>query len=149
MFNLISVFWHWWIIGLCLMIIELLVPGAFFLWIGVSAFVTGLIAWAFPLTIEVQLILFSVLSIVSIVCWKLYQKRNNSQTRPQETHPLLNQRGSQYIGRTFTLESAIVNGQGRVRVEDSIWKVQGPDLPKGSKVTVIEVHGVILIVEEA
>lgn len=148
MFNLISVFWHWWIIGLCLLIIELFVPGAFFLWIGVSAFVTGLIAWVLPLSIEVQLILFSALSIVSIVCWKLYQKKHVSGPS-EEIYPILNQRSSQYVGRTFTLESPIMDGQGRVRVEDTIWKVQGPDLPAGSKVTVIQVQGVILIVEEA
>lgn len=149
MFKVISVFWHWWIIALGLMTLELLAPGTFFLWMGISAFIIGLLAWVFPtLSLELQLILFSIFSIAAAVSWKIYQKRKLGRSSDNISPPRLNERASHYVGRIFTLESAIVNGQGRVRVDDSIWRVQGPDLPKGAQVRVITVDGPILIVED-
>ena len=41
-------FWHWWILGVGLVIIEIVAPGAFFLWLGVSAGATGLVLLIFP-----------------------------------------------------------------------------------------------------
>ena len=61
--------------------------------------------------------------------------------------PHLNRRGEQYIGRVFTLDVAIVNGQGKVRVDDTTWKVQGDDCPVGTRVRVHGVDGVVLLVK--
>ena len=74
-----------------------------------------------------------------------------SGVSPTETDlPTLNRRGEQYVGRHFTLEEAIVNGQGKIRVDDSTWKIEGPeDLPAGSQVQVIAVAGTVLKVEAA
>jgi membrane protein implicated in regulation of membrane protease activity len=51
------------------------------------------------------------------------------------------------VGRTFTLEHPIVNGVGKVVVDDSTWRVKGPDLPAGSKVRVADIDSVIFVVE--
>jgi len=53
------------------------------------------------------------------------------------------------IGRTVVLTEAIVNGRGTARVNDSIWRVEGGDLPAGSNVTITGVEGTILRVEPA
>ncbi|MCG8379509.1 MAG: NfeD family protein, partial [Proteobacteria bacterium] len=58
-----------------------------------------------------------------------------------------NRRGEQYVGRIFTLEEPIVNGVGKVKVDDSTWKVMGVDMPAGTKVRVLSVDGTILNVE--
>ncbi|WP_434131551.1 NfeD family protein [Methylocaldum sp. GT1BB] len=140
------VFWHWWAFGVFLLIVELLAPGMYFLWMAESAFVVGVIKLIVPaLSWEYQLILFSVLSIVSIAVFRLFLKRHPIET----DQPLLNQRAAQYIGRLFTLENPIVNGQGRIRVDDSTWKVQGEDCEPGSKVRVVAAEGVVLKVEKA
>ncbi|CAI8880536.1 NfeD family protein [Methylocaldum szegediense] len=140
------VFWHWWALGVFLLIVELLAPGIFFLWMAESAFVVGVVKLIVPaLAWEYQLILFSVLSVVSIAVFRLFLKRHPIET----DQPLLNQRAAQYVGRLFTLEHPIVNGQGRIRVDDSIWKVQGEDCEPGSKIRVVAADGVILKVEKA
>jgi membrane protein implicated in regulation of membrane protease activity len=59
-------------------------------------------------------------------------------------HPLLNQKNQQMLGLVLILESAIVNGHGRVKVGDAFWQVHGPDAPLGSRVTVIAVDDGIL-----
>ena len=56
-------FWHWWILGLMLGVVEVMAPGAFFLWFGVAAGVTGLILLVLPgLDWHYQLLAFAVLA---------------------------------------------------------------------------------------
>jgi len=65
------------------------------------------------------------------------------------TKPTLNRRGAQYIGRTFTLDEPIANGIGKIRVDDSTWKIEGTDCPAGSKVKVVGIDNTVLKVEAA
>jgi len=62
-------------------------------------------------------------------------------------HPLLNKRGQQYIGRVFSLYKPIENGEGKIKVDDSIWKVHGEDCDISTKVKVIAVRGTVFDVE--
>ena len=137
------VFWHWWVIGVGLLVLEALAPGAIFLWLGISAGVVGLLLLVIPsMTWEIQLLIFSVLSVVAVVAWKKYRPM------PAATdQPTLNRRGEAYIGRTFTLSEPIVNGMGKLRVDDTIWRVSGADMPVGRKVQVTGVDGTTLRVE--
>ena len=140
------VFWHWWILAGMLLILELTSPVFFFLWLGFSAAAVGLLLLVFPnIPIEAQLVLFGILSVVAVLAWRHYRE----QHPPVSDQPLLNQRGQQYTGRVFTLDNAIVNGVGKIEVDDSTWRVKGPDLPAGTHVRVTGVDGVIFIVESA
>ena len=123
---------------------ELFTPGAFFLWMGISAFLVGLLALLLPfMSWEFEVILFSLLSVASVVLW-----RKHLHKKPIDTdHPLLNQRSAQYIGRVFTLDQAIINGRGKAKVGDSLWKVEGEDCPEGQRVEVVAVKGVVLQVK--
>ncbi len=139
------VFWYWWVLAVVLLAIELLASGFFFLWMAIAGLITGSVLLVSPTTSpEVQLLIFSVFSFVSILIW-----RRLVSLHPQETdHPLLNKRGAQYIGRTFTLIEAIENGKGKIKVDDSIWTVQGEDCPVKTKVKVVAVDGTIFKVKK-
>ncbi len=139
-------FWHWWILAGVLLILELTSPVFVFLWLGFAAAAVGFLLLVFPsIPVEVQLVLFGVLSIVAVLAWRRYREIHP----PQSDQPLLNQRGQQYTGRVFTLDRAIVNGVGKVEVDDSSWRVKGPDLPAGTRVEVTGVDGVVFIVTRA
>lgn len=139
-------FWHWWVLALLLVIVEMIAPGLFLLWIGGAAAVTGLVIFLIPSTPwQVQFVIFGVLAVASVVAAKYYFKRNPIETEDAT----LNRRGSQYVGRVFNLEEGIVNGIGKVRVGDSVWRVEGPDLPAGERVKVVAVDGTMLKVEKA
>jgi len=137
-------FWHWLVLAVALMILEVFAPGAFFLWLGISAAAVGGIVYMVPdLGWENQLLVFSVLSVVSIIVWRKFFK-----TTPEDTdQPSLNRRGHQYIGRVFTLDEAIHNGTGKIRVDDSTWKVRGEDSPEGTQVEVTGLDGTVLLVK--
>ena len=139
------VFWHWWILAGLLLILELTAPAFFFLWLGIAAAV-GLILLVFPtIGLDIQLVLFSISSIVAVIAWRKYR-----ETRPVTTdQPNLNRRGQQYVGRVFSLSVPIVNGVGKVTVDDSTWKIKGPDLPAGTHIRITGVDGVVFLVEAA
>ena len=140
------VFWHWWILAGILLILELTSPVFFFLWLGFAAAAVGFLLLVFPsIPVEAQLVLFGILCVVSVLAWRRYREIHP----PESDQPLLNQRGQQYKDRIFTLDEAIVNGVGKVEVDDSTWRVKGPDLPVGTRVKVTGVDGVVFIVTKA
>ena len=137
-------YWHWWIIGIILIILELFAPGAFFLWMGIAAGLVGLILVLVPeMTWQYQFIVFAVVSVVSIVVWRNYLKKHPTET----DRPTLNMRGEQYVGRTFTLAEPVVNGIGKIKVDDTMWKIEGADCKSGTKVKVTRTDGAVLKVE--
>ncbi len=134
-------YWHWLALGLALMILEMLAPSTFFLWMGVAAMGVGALLWLMPgLSPDVQLILFALLSILAIVLGRRYVKKHPIET----DRPTLNVRGAQAVGRILTLDAPIVNGVGRTRMDDTLWRVLGPDLPARARVEVIGVEGTAL-----
>ncbi len=136
--------WIWWSLALLLVILEIFSPGAFFIWLGIAAAVTGIINMLFPTWgWQYHVLLFALLTLVSMIVWHKYSLRHPLKT----DEPLLNQRSAQYIGRTFTLKEGIQDGQGRIHVDDSYWKIHGADCTPGSKVKVVDAKGVILYVE--
>ncbi len=140
-------FWHWFIAAVVLITLEMVVlPAVYFLWMGIAAGVVGFLLMLFPgMPFMAQIFVFTVLSVVSLVIHKRYLKNNP----PATDEPTLNRRGEQYVGRTFTLAEAIENGAGKIKVDDSTWKVMGEDMSKGSKVKVIGIDGTVFKVEAA
>ena len=136
--------WHWWLLGVALLALEVVAPGAFFMWMGISAGVVGLLLLVAPgMGWEYQILLFAVFSMASIFLWRRYFTRHPVSS----DHPTLNRRSAQYVGRVFTLDEPIVNGHGKVRVDDSTWKITGADCEAGRKIKVVDVDGVVFKVE--
>lgn len=138
--------WAWIILGVALIGIELLAPGVFFIWLGLAAVATGLIDAAFDLSWQLAAIVFAVLAVAAVVFGR-------TLARPGAQHDTnaasLNRRGDALVGRVFALETPIVEGAGRIRVDDSSWRVTGPERPAGAQVRVVRVDGTTLVVEDA
>jgi membrane protein implicated in regulation of membrane protease activity len=136
-------FWDWLGLGTVLLILEVFGAGGYLLWIGVAAAGVGVISFLFQVPWTLQFLLFAVLSVLTAVYW---WRRQRSAVRTSD-QPGLNMRGQELIGRTFVVHSAIVGGRGKIKVNDGVWMVVGPDLPVGSQVRVISQDGAILKVE--
>lgn len=128
--------WNWMALGFVLLILEILVPGVFLLWIGIAALIVGalsLLFWDAGFWVwQLQVVVFLALSIGSALAGKKIMGRRGEVT----DQPLLNRRGAQLVGRVATLTEPIVDGRGRVKIGDTTWRVSGPDLPTGAKVRV-------------
>lgn len=138
--------WFWWGVALALFAAEALLPGSFMLWLGFAAVGTALIDLVVPMSNPAQWMLFAVLSLVSVGLGWQYKKKHPKAASDQ---PLLNRRGAQLVGQVFVLESAIVDGRGRLKIGDAFWTAYGPDLPAGTRVRVAAFDGAGLTVEAA
>lgn len=135
--------WTWWLIGLLLLAVEIVAPGFFFLWFGIAALIIGVSAFLIDWPWQMQIVGFAILSVVAaLVGRRVLGNREISGDAPD-----LNARAARLIGRELRLAEAIDDGSGRVRIDDSLWRVRGPELPAGSSVRVTGVDGSVLIVE--
>lgn len=137
--------WSWFVLGLVLLGLEILAPGTIFLWFGLSALVVGVISLVFDFAWQVDVTLFIVLSLVSLLIGRRLMLRLASE----KGDPGLNQRGSRYVGREFTLAAPLNDGSGNLSIDDTIWRITGPDMPAGTKVRVESIDGVRLVVRPA
>ncbi len=137
--------WSWVVLGLILLGLEILAPGTIFLWFGVSAIAVGIVALILDPSWQINVGLFVVLSLVSLFVGRKLMRRLSSEVGD----PGLNQRGSRYIGREFTLTEPLSEGAGNLSIDDTIWRISGSDMPAGTKVRVDGVEGARLVVSLA
>lgn len=138
----------WWLVlGIGLLVVEMLSGTMFFLFLSAGAFLVALLAWLTPLGPEWQAVLFAGAAAASTLAW--YRLRPNPQDRVEQLAGArdLNNRLARFVGREVALEQGIVNGRGRVRLDDSYWDVSGVELPAGARVRVVGVDGMTLRVE--
>ena len=138
--------WNWLIFGLVLIILELLAPGVFLFWLGLAALLVGLVSFTFSPSWQAQLLMFAVFAAAAVPAWRYFAKSASSHS---VSNPFLNKRTEALIGRVFTLEKPIIDGSGTVRIDDTIWRVAGPDAPAGSRVKVVQADGASLTVAAA
>jgi len=134
--------WHWFIGAVVLGILELLAPGAVFIWMSMSAISVGTIVFFMPdLGWGSQVIAFSILSIITVVCARVFISKRNSQS----DHPLLNEKSAQYVGKTYSLSQDSQNGIGKIKIGDTLWNVEiDTDAKTGTAIKIIEAKGVLL-----
>jgi len=132
--------WGWIVAGLVLLGLELFAPGAFLMWLGLAAVVVGLVNLAIVLPWQGAAVLFVVLASIFV----LIGRRIAVRRAAAEDDLRLNDRAARLVGLTFPLADAIEGGRGRIRVDDSSWGVEGPDLPAGTIVRVVGHDGVRL-----
>lgn len=140
--------WGWVLTGFVLLAIEIIAPGYFLLWIGSAALLVGVIGliglqsnvwWTPPM----QFVAFAIFSVVAI----LVGRRFYDPLKMESEEPLLNQRAVQLIGKKAIILDPIINGVGRAKVGDTIWKVEGPDTQEGAVMRVAATDGDVLTLE--
>ena len=133
----------WWLAGaIVLAIAELVVPGAFLIWIATAAALTGVAALLIGVPLAGQFVLFALLSVASV-----YLGRRIYGEAVPSGDPMLNDRAARLIGETLIVVEAIEDGRGRVKVGDGAWPARGPDAAAGTRVRVTGADGACLHVE--
>ncbi len=138
--------WNWLIFGFILMALELAAPGVFLFWLGLAALLVGLVSFALHPSWQTQLLMFAVFAALAVPVWR---RLALSARKTDDRNIFLNRRAEALVGRVFTLEKPIVDGAGTVRIDDTVWRVAGPDTPAGTRVRVVHADGANLTVAAA
>lgn len=137
--------WAWFVLGGVLLLAEIAVPGAFLLWLGIAALVTGVLAYVIDLSWQTEVLIFAALAVIAV----LVGRRVSPAPGKASDRPFLNRRAEGFIGRVFVLDEPILAGIGRVRIDDTVWRIEGPDTSAGQAVKVVAIDGATLRVERA
>jgi membrane protein implicated in regulation of membrane protease activity len=135
--------WDWFVAGGLLLVLEVVAPGVFMLWLGLAALLVGIISLFVEWSWQAQFIAFAAFSVAAIPLWR----RLAHQVERATDQPFLNRRNEGFVGRIFTLEKPIVDGTGTMGIDDTVWRITGADVPAGSRVKVTRVDGTALHVE--
>jgi membrane protein implicated in regulation of membrane protease activity len=138
--------WNWLILGVILMAMELAAPGVFLFWLGLAALLAGLLSFAFHPSWQTQILMFALFAAAAVPLWRRLARGSRAGSA---SNPFLNKRAEALVGRVFTLEKPIIDGAGTVRIDDTVWRVAGPDAPAGSRVRIVQADGASLTVAAA
>ncbi|MDQ4419730.1 NfeD family protein [Sphingobium sp. DEHP117] len=135
--------WWWLALAVLLAIAEIITPGVFLIFVAGAAAITGVLAMIVTIPPAVQFVIFAGLSLACVALGRRWYAGHADETQD----PLLNDRAARLIGRTVTVVEPIVNGEGRVRVDDGTWSAAGPDAVVGTRLTIVAVNGPRLTVD--
>jgi membrane protein implicated in regulation of membrane protease activity len=135
--------WLWLIGGVLLLIMEVIAPGFFLVFIGAAAIATGLFTVLFGLGTVPQLALFALYALLSVLVGRRFYANRHTDS----TDPLLNDRAGRLVGKVVTVVVPVDEHNGRVRVGDSEWSARGGPAAPGERVRITGVDGTCLTVE--
>lgn len=140
--------WVWLIAGILLCALEALAPGLFLLWIGLAAVANGLLLSLVALDFAWAMLTFGAFTLIFVLAGRrIYGSRDSTSGGS----PFLNRRADALVGREARLEEGIVDGLGLVKIDDTVWRVSGPELATGTRVRITGLarDGVVLEVVAA
>ena len=138
--------WFWWIAAAILLLMELVAPGVFLMWLALAAATVGAIAYFVALPWQIEALLFAGFAVAYVYLVRPWYSRRSV---PPSDQPNLNQRIYGFVGKTYVLHEPIVDGEGKLDIEGTRWDILGPDLAKGAKVQVTAIEGMKLRVSGA
>lgn len=133
----------WLIGGVLLLILEIIAPGFFLVFIGAAAMATGAFTLLFDLGAPAQLALFALYTLIAVMVGRRFYANRHMDG----ADPLLNDRAGRLVGKLVTVVEAVDDHGGRVRVGDSEWSARGGPAAAGDRVRITGVDGNCLTVE--
>ena len=138
--------WHWIIFGLLLIILEIFTGTFFILGLGVSAIIVGSLSYFYPVSLEIELIIWMILSLLSIAIWFKYLRDKRVEESGQSNYSLKTK---------GTIEEPIpAYGRGKVRFDrpvlgNTIWHATAKEnINLTSRVKIVEIKGQLIEVKE-
>jgi membrane protein implicated in regulation of membrane protease activity len=138
--------WHWLMLGVVLLGIELLTGSTYILWPAVSALAVGVLLFIAPgMGWEMQMLLFFLLSITTLVLGRTHLQKLVKGGEPSD----LNDPGQAMVGRQVKAVADFSGIEGRVEVGDTQWSARlvGGTAAAGDLLKVSSIEGATLIVE--
>ena len=141
-------YWHWIVLGLLLITLELFAPLFVMLWLGIAAVVVGLVLSVTTIDFSTQLIIWAILSGIFLLLWhKLVSPRISDHT----TAGLSREAIVGQVGMVSFFNQD--EGRGKLKfpapiVGNDEWEfIYDGSLSKGDKVKVVDISGNSLIIK--
>lgn len=135
----------WFFIGLVLFLLELVIPGFFLFFFALGAWLTALVCLIVDPGINVQLIVFTVTSVISLLLLRKIIQKKFFQEKITQSDEI----EDEFTGKEALVVSAIEPGvNGTVEFKGTTWKAEsGSILNPGQSVIIIAKHNFKLIVK--
>lgn len=138
-------FW-WALVGVGLMICEFAVPGLILFFFGLGALFTALLVWLAPMSLTMQLVVFTVASLVSLfglrrVLKPIFSGRATAVGEDELEDGM--------VGQTGEVSEAIApDAPGKIMLHGTAWKAEAEEsLEAGQAVVVVGQKSLTLIVK--
>lgn len=138
----------WILLGLTIMSMELFLPGFILVFFGMGAVLTGVLLIFMPMTINTQLVLFAVLSIILLAAFRR-MAQGYFIGRVANVNPT-GAAMEKFNGETAVVTEDIIpnSTKGKVEFHGSFWNADAEtEIAKGQKVTVLTRHNLTLKVQ--
>lgn len=136
-------YWHWLALGLALLAVELLGTAGYFLWLGLSGLLMGMLMVFVPMGWQLQWMTFA--SFTLLTTW-LWWRRQFKTDRISDSQRSLNQKEKQLIGQRIAITDDVKAGIiTRIHLADSTWSaISDEDISAGSIIEIVELDGITL-----
>ena len=134
--------WHWIAFGLFLVTIEIFIGTFILLGLGVAAMIVGATDNLFKTSLETELLLWIVLSLLSLLLWFKYLKNPQTEDSGQSNYTL------DTLG--IVTKEIMHNGRGEVKFDTPVlgnttwFATSKEDISEGSRVSIVEVKGQLI-----
>lgn len=142
--------WHWVVLGIALMLLELAVPTFFMIWFGAAAVILGGVLLVFPsLTLAWQILVWILSSIAFIWLWFKMFKPGMHKTRAGMSKGAMVGEVGLVIRDMRPFEKGLVRFQKPMQ-GDEVWEAAADEeIRVGERVRVLDVEGNTLKVGRA
>lgn len=135
----------WFLVGLVLLLAELVLPGLVIFFFGIGAWIAAICAYAFDVSVNTQLLIFLVSSVLSLALLRKSIKKRFTDLRKGKDHDL-----DEYVGKTaVALEDFDTDGRGKVSFKGTTWDAESKHLGiiKGQRLIIRRFESIRLFVE--
>ena len=143
--NEFMLWWHWIVLGIILLIIEMNLGTFFMLGLGVAAILVGVIDMLFGTTFNTELFVWILLSLLSIAAWFKWFREPRQTDSGQSNYRL------DTLGRV--LEEIEPHSRGKVKFDspvlgNTIWHATAKvRIAKDTRVRIVQINGQLIEVE--
>lgn len=134
----------WFVIGLSLFLLEFIFPGLVLIFFGAGAWVTAIVAYFLDISIDTQLLIFIVSSLISLAALRKLLKEKYMDVSNDKNNHL----AEDFVGQNATALLSFKAGvKGKVEFRGSQWDATSDhDISEGQTVSIKGINSIKLIV---
>jgi len=134
----------WFLVGLGLLLLELVLPGLVILFFGAGAWVTALVCAVTDINLNFQILIFLVASLLGLVLLRKYLKNRFFSRKDSEIQDQL----EEFIGHKARAVDTFKEGLGKVEFKGTRWTARSSEsVTKGQWVIILSKDSLTLEVK--